>query len=285
MNVPQTGLDKRRDTVFEARVTSESGRHDIERLRTWKVSQETPDLNSQPGRITLSVPDEMALVKSIRLEGNSPLSVDERVRFELVQSMLESEDNFVFGSIADGHQQRRLGMVFRREQLSEICDSCGVAYQTRSDQLDFQLRSIALGQGYLAFCHRDDGEMTCLTDLCDGTASICLVHGTHVVDVASIGLADYDLASSDGAERFAVDLKTLVNHRQTVLMNNGISVPLAKLLLSGEGVDDRLRKTVQTYFPVGVSSPRLRDILLGATDVSPSEDLCLFLVALGLAVN
>ena len=176
-------------------------------------------------------------------------------------------------------------MILRRDRAAKVCESLGCDLQTDGDGLSFQLRSIGLGRGYLAFCQKEEAELVCLVDLARGVASICLVYGSDIVDVASLVTDTFDLANETGREQFAVDLKTVINYRQVTLSEIGISVPLSSLLLVGDQVDDDFRKIVQTYFPIGVRAPKVHDGFLAGVDLESTESLPLFLVALGLAVK
>jgi len=285
MSDNHTGIDRRGQIVLAATTASESGRITIERLQRLEGE---PDKNrdwTKSAGVTLAVPDHMAIVKSVRTEAGDESTAGDRLHFELAQSLLESEDNFVFAFQATGDDLRHLGMVLRRETASQLCESFGCDYGSCRDRLSFQLRSVGLGKGYLTFCKQEEGELICLTDLAGSVASICFVHGSNIVDTASLSMTEHDLTSVSGQDRFAIELKTIVNYKQAALMDAGICVPLSSLLFTGDNVNDAFRQAVQTYFPMGVNSPRLHDGFFGGIEDETLESWPLFLVALGLAVN
>ena len=285
MTNSNTGIDRRGDSITVATVGSESGRVTIERLQQLDAPPGSDPVRIDNGRVTLAVPGQKAIVKPVRLEVDDGLSTEDRLRFELAQSLLEGEDSFIFAHQYTGDDGRYLGMVFRREHTLQICESCGLDYESLGNRLSFQLRSIALGQGYLTFCRKEESELICLADLAGGAASICFIYGGNIVEVASLSIARDDLASQSGREQFAVNLKTIVNYKQAALMDAGICVPVSSLLFSGESVDDDFRRTVQVFFPAGVNQPRLHDGFLGDIADQTRPALPLLLVALGLAVN
>jgi hypothetical protein len=285
MNSATTGIDRRDQTILMATTEIDSGRIAITGLG--RVSMATTDQSEWPesGRVRLAVPESDAVVKPIVIESGDAADSEERIRFEMLSSMLEDEDQFLIATQPTGDDGRHLGMILRRDRAAELCASFGGNHDTDRDRLSFQLRSVGLGVGYLTFCRKEEAELVCLVDLAGDVASICLVHGNHIVDVASLATAPFDLDTESGREQFAVDLKTVINFRQVALTEAGISVPLSSLLLVGGSVDDDFRRIIQTYFPVGVRTPRIHDGFLSEALSESAESLPLFLVALGLAVN
>ena len=280
-----TGVDRRDRGTFVATTGSESGRTAIQSLR--QITEETDSPADWVGNagVRVAIPEPPAMVKSIRIAAGDEPPVEDRLRFEMSCSLLESADKFIFATQATGNDCRYLGMMLRRDRAARYCDSLGCDFESNGNRLSFQLRAIGLGLGYLTFCRKEEAELVCLTDLTSSAASICLVSGSHIVDVASLATADFDLQTEAGRERFAVDLKTIINFRQATLMEAGISVPVSSLLFAGDDVDDGFREIVGKYFPVGVKAPRMHDGFLAGLDIDDPELLTLFLVALGMAVN
>lgn len=281
----RTGLDLRSSAVYGATVNAGSGRFTIEWLiQPDDFGPEALELIAE-GELTLSIPNRLAIVKSVAIEPTDLPTPEDRIFFELAQSVLESEKSFLFLSQATGVDGRYLGTILRREHLPLICKAYDLNCERKADQPGFQLRSIALGKGYLAFCHQEEGELTCLVDLAGDDVSICFIQGGQIAEVGSLKNPGHDLTTPAGQEQLAIDLKTVVNFKQATLLDLGISIPLSSLLFFGEAVDDSFRKTVETYFPSGVSQPRFHDGLLKAGETIEPEAMPLFLVALGMAVN
>ena len=155
----------------------------------------------------------------------------------------------------------------------------------RRSQISHRARSIALGRGYLAVCDSRDDNLVVLADLAPDCASLCYVYNRQIVEVAAMPLGSYDLGSEVGRRRFGVDLRTLMNYKQSTLLDAGVSVPLTELLLTGEPVDDALLAAVRESFPIQVERPRLHDGFFGSVSDAVRGSLLLYLTALGLTVN
>jgi len=285
MSDRRIGVDLRGTDFLVVAARTESGRTVVESLnRSTAPPGNDLELAGHTG-VTLAVPDSRVLAKTIRLQIDDPTSEQDRLRFELAQSLLEGEDSFHFDFVATGRAGYHLGLAFRREHLAEIAHNHGFGTAFREGRLSFQSRAVALGRGYLTFGIGGDGDLVTLVDLDDDSASICFVYKRHIVGVASLALAGHDLAAENGRQRFAIDLKTVLNYRQATLLNTGISVPPAGLILCGDLVDDALQRTLHAYFPAGVTRPRLHEGFFSAVDNTAREALPLYLTALGLTVN
>jgi hypothetical protein len=249
-----------------------------------RSGQESSDFLGEGGTV-LSVPDSEVMVKLLCIGDENSESATDRLEFELAQCLLEDEENFEFRFHPVDDRGTYLGLVFRREALENLSLERGLPEHKEDGCFDFQLRSLALGRGYLTFCKKEEGELICLVDLSDAAASICLVHQQNVVDLAHLPLAGRDLSSEREQQRLAVDLKTMLNFKLSVLRDRGISQPLAALILSGEHVDAEFRRVAQGYFPMGVRPPQVHPGFLDESLKGASVSTELFLVALGLTVN
>lgn len=284
MSDRRTGIDQRGSGLFAVSLRNDDGRMVVDRLEANLGSlDERRDL-VQEGAVGLAVPDHLVMVKQIQLEGSFTGSLQDRVHFELAQSLLESEDEFHFDYLAVDGENRYLGMIVRREHIAAIVDRHTLGSLRADHRLSFQARAVALGRGYLAFCSSQDSDLTALVDLAGAAASVCFIYHRRIVDIAALSTG-CDLSSESSRERFAVDLKTLVNYRLSTLFQSGVSVPLGKLLLSGDAADDELFRKVQSYFPVGVDRPGMLEGYFSACGESTREALPMYLVALGLTVN
>jgi hypothetical protein len=284
MNERRTGIDLRGNRLFAASVRDEAGRLMVDRLEAGLASlDEKRDLVEQ-GEVTLAVPDRLVMVKRIQLEASFPGALEDRLHFELAQSLLESEETFHFDYLPIEGENRYLGMIIRQEHLTEMIERYHLEALHTEHRLSFRARAVALGKGYLTFGAGQDGDLTALADLAGETASICFIYHRRIVDIAALPFG-YEFVSDADRERFAVDLKTLVNYRLSRLFEAGVSVPLGRMLLCGDGVDSELLRVTQGYFPAGVEQPRLLDGYFSAGVEQARETLPRYLVALGLAVS
>jgi len=285
MSERRLGIDLRGSTFFVVTTQTESGRTVVESLNRSTAPPGTDLESADNTSITLAVPDRRVLAKTIRLQIDDPTPEPDRLRFELAQSLLEEDENFHLDFVATGRAGYHIGLAFRREHLAEIAHRHGLGAAFTDGRLSFQSRAVALGRGYLTFGIGGDSDLVTLVDPDEDSASICFVSRRHIVGVASLALAGHDLDTESGRKRFAVDLKTVLNYRQATLLDAGISVPPAGLILCGDVANDALQQTLQAYFPAGVTRPRLHEGFFRAVNDTAREALPLYLTALGLTVN
>jgi len=285
MSNRRIGIDQRGDSLLIATTVDESGRTTVLRLDRLHPSELNGGALVPEDSIALAVPDSQVMVKMVRVNPAGSISQSDRIRFELLQSVLESEDTFNFDSAPAGSADRRLGLIFRRQHISELTDRLGLRAALRENRLSFQSRAVALGKGYLTFGLEQNDPLIVLVDLAGDAASICFIYERKVADVASLSLSGHDLSGEPGLRRFAVDLKTIINYKQSMLLDAGISVPPARVLLSGEFLSDTVRDAVQSHFSVEVAGTRLNEGFFGALDSATRDSLPLYAAALGLTVN
>jgi hypothetical protein len=278
-----TGIDFQDGSLYTAAVDYAPGRPEIVALDSRDAAPASdPWLLS--GRVVVSVPDRGVIVKRLRPLGGGASETEDRQAFEMAQSLLEDESAFIFRFHATEVNGRTLGMAIRKELLGGLP---GVFGSSEGIEIDYRLRSLALGKGYLAFCERVDGDLICVADIARTAVSLCLIYRQNIVDVASLAHAYDNLSISDQQERLAIDLKTVVNYRLSSLVEAGLSQPISAMILSGEGISDSCRQTVQRYFPVGVRVPEVNPGFLSESLAkSPdAQSTGRYLVALGLAAN
>ena len=279
------GLDLRGEKILTASTRLESGRLVVERLDEVTSTEALISSLAEGVPVRLSVPNHQTMVKTVRLSESGSISLQDRLQFELAQSLLEDADAFQFDQVSSGVPERHLGFIWRKESLNELTQRLGLSGESETRPVSYRARSIALGRGFLAVCDGRDDNLIVLADLAGESASLCYLYNRHIVDVAVMPLGGYDLNADFGRRGFGVDLRTLMNYRQSTLLDAGISVPLAGLYLTGETVDDAMLVAVKESFPVAVSIPRPHEGFFGSLDDHTRATLPLYLTAVGLTVN
>ncbi len=276
------GLDVRSEGCRLAVVDTSAERPRVLALETVAPEAIAPHLVAAD-RVTRAVPDQAAIVKRLRSPGGEGREAQDRLTFELAQCLLDDASAFDFRFHPTADRRYVIAAAFRHQVLSELPEPSPAPLPN----CDHHLRSVAIGRAYLSFCRGVSGTLVAVVEVDSAGATLCLVHDNQISDVAAIRHGYDNLGAVDQQERLAIDLKTIVNFRLAALMDQGISQPLAGLVIYGERVDDDCRGAIQRYFPVGVSAPhlntgyfepeRLRDL--------PPAEASRYLVALGLAVN
>lgn len=280
-----TGIDPASGLWCRAVIDDDTGRPVITHLSEGHFSTHDLGDTEDPGRTVVAVPDTEVQVKRLHLTSPVEKGSRNRLMYELVQSVLEEEQAFVYDVHPAGNDGNWFGLIFRRRALEKLSLDCGLAGAEITPPPDYLPRSLSLGRAYLKFCRQEEGDLICLADLTPGAVSISFVSGGLIVDLASLALRKGDYSAPAEREQLAVDLKTIVSFRLSSLLDRGVSTPLSALILSGDGIDDEVREVVRTYFPVGVKAPAFNTGYLADSIRETTLNHERFLVALGLTVN
>jgi hypothetical protein len=235
--------------------------------------------------VIFSVPDNEVVAKNVRLSQADIWDRDLLARFELSQSLLDDENEFCFATLSTGQPNRCLGLVTRRRNLEQLTGSLLSSLNPAAWSPKYEMRAVALGKGYLNFCHPEQGELVCLADFGDNVASICFVSGGNIIGLAHLPPGQFDLNSERGLKKMAVEFKTVVNFRLPSLFEEGVTPPLSALIVSGDGSDPPVKSALEQHFQVPVTSPRIDRRFPGVDAAAVENPLEDYLVAMGLTVN
>jgi hypothetical protein len=231
--------------------------------------------------VTFSVPDSRVVVKSLHLPEGQPGDLTARARFEIEQALLDDPADYESDLLPGISEHRYLALIMRRSHIANIRQEihCEALPATPTP------RSIALARGYRAFCRTGGGDLICLADVVDNEISVAVLYRNKPAASAFLNLNGIDLTRETNCRQFAIELKTVVNFRLSALADQGVTVPLSRLLISGESVSDTAVAMLETLFPCGVRRPEFNMAYFENSDEVRGQlsDSCL--AALGLAVN
>lgn len=272
MNGQRLGIDPYGEYVVAVRVDHDGGRpvvRSAERLE----SADSAEVGT--ARCVCAVPDRDVIVKSLHVRSDQPLSQEDRARFEMAASLLDPESEFTIDLIPTAREHRVVGLAYRRRDR---------ATPPEGARVDGRMRAAALGMGYLAFGRIEPGDLLCLADIGIDAVSICLLYQKRIINLAHLSLNGFDPATERGCRQAAVELRTVVNFKLAELAEWGITVPLAKLILSGRCRDTALPEFTR-LFPSGVARPSLNEAYFDerARRSGIEPERCM--VALGLTVK
>lgn len=282
MSVVGFGIDRRGDLYHTAKVRSQSGRPVVEELIKQEQLQSGRIQFEKDCNVTCGVSDNLAVIKRLRVAETGPEDQCETGRFELIQSVLESEDQLHVSVLPTRVRHRVLGIAWHKGVLPylPVTES-----STSALSIDYHSRSAALGRGYLAFCRVGQGDLMAVVDVTVDCAALCLLYRRQVADIACFDCSPDMMTRSEGMKRFALDLKTVINDKLAALRSVGVSVPLSALVISGHGVNERFRQKLTEQFPVGVLAPDMHRGYFDSGVLESTQYLSDYLVALGLALN
>lgn len=276
------GIDRRGNSCYAVRVTESTGRPEVHSVVCHDDDHRPDDFLSDHDRVVLSVPDDLVQVKSLCLNHSDPIDIRARARFELAQSLLEPESEFLFDILITDESDQLLGLIYRYRRLEELQSEYGV---NNFNGVSYLIRAAALGRGYLAYARQVPGELVALVDFDGRLASICLIYRRRIVGLAHLATGHPDHASDEELSRMAAEFRTVLNFKLASLANQGVSLPLSELLLSGAGTDNRFQDMLKSHFPTGVGRPELNTGYFGDKVTAGDVPLSNYLVALGLIVN
>ncbi|MBD3403250.1 hypothetical protein GF420_10180 [candidate division GN15 bacterium] len=278
MTTDTVGIEQRGDNLLVARVHHDGGRRVVRTLARVRTDDASLEELSANARTVRAVPDTRVIVKSLLVPTGDPAPPKERGAFELATSLPEPEQAFSFDLLPTARPERWVGLAYRRTTLAEL-------FGPLADLPDsYRMRAAALASGWLAYCRSEPGDLICLAEVGPDGVSVCFIYQKRVISLTSLGAAPDILATEQGCKHLAIELRTIANFKLAELAEQGISVPLAKLILAGS-IEDGLMPHFTRLFPTGVVRPRLNEAFLQDRsqigDIAPES----FLVALGLTVD
>ncbi len=279
------GIDCGNGHFHLARVRRGAGWPQIRALARFESSHIKEHRLLTGGRLVLSVPDHLVMTREVTITDPGNFDGGVLAEFESTQSILDNSNQFRFECIPLGATSRYQASTVRRSVLEHLTRPLERAIPEVSGGVDYVLRSVALGRGYITFCRPSPEAFVCLADMHEGTISICFVYQAMIVGLTHLATDRFDLDSDAGLEKMAVEFRTLVNFKLASLSESGVSIPLTSLLLSGEKAGDRARSMLQKFFSVELDTPHLGSSFFPDPDATSGVPVEKYLVALGLATG
>ena len=279
MKAGQLGLDHRGPEWRLAGVSYDAGRPQIMSLLQTGDNSLIDDQLAGARAVALAVPDDQVMVKSLFLPEEEPGTVRERGLFELAAGLLEPQAHFSFEMIATAQPERFLGLIYRKRLLDQLQDGLPL-----SDSCSHRMRAAALGSGYLNFCRPESGDLIAVIDLSGNPIPICLIYRKRMAALTSISNG-FGFTTEADQRRLAIELKTIINFRLSALSEEGVTVPLSRLVLCGSFVTPGLIASFASFFPTGVTEAVVNPAFIESSVSPEAGSASNYLVALGLAVG
>ncbi len=274
------GIDNRDGTYFVARVEHQAGRPDIKALIRFDAEHFNGHHLLEGSKIVISIPDNQTMIKQIQMHADT--NILEKVQFELETALLDDADNFFFDIIQTNLNNHYVGLTIRKELTSKLIDP----FVKQNGDLSFStagvMRAAALARGFLIYCTQSGGEFSAVIDFGKNSASIAFIYQQQIVDLSGLSLNEDYFSTNENFHKLIIELKTLLNYKSATLLDKGISVPLSKLFVIGEHLDDSLLKTLSENLKIETTRPEINRGFI--TDRKENKDIPLdkYLVALGL---
>jgi len=278
------GIDHRSGHYYLARVRHEASGHEVISLDTIAESDMQKDLVRAGEPVILAVPDNQVVVKNLRIHDEGRWEARHLAQFELSMSLLDDENEFCFAILPTRDANHCLGLMTRRRNLARIGNSLfpsGVGVADVSPK--YEMQAVALGKGYINFCHPKGGDLVCLVDFGNDAASICIVLKHKIIDVACLSMDGFYPDQEQGLNKMAIEIRTVVSFRLASLFHSS-APPLSALHISGNVRDSSIGNVLEQHFQITVTTPKVNEQLLAASSVGVRSGLEKYLVAMGLAV-
>lgn len=273
------------DTLYTARVENDGTRWKVTSLAASADDIDGEALDS--GRLFFGVATHLAVVKKITVPRSSSPYAAEAAEFEMAQSLLEEPDQFYYETLAlddAGGCRRFLVVAYHRPEIDRLIQT----YQeTLRKPSGFKLDAVALAAGYHAFCRREPGELQVLADLETDRAVVAILHRGKTYAVDYLHMAPGEKLSPAAIRKMAAEFKMMLSFHLAGLFQDGVSVPLSRIVLSGTYARDPLVVTaLKEHFTAEIALPHFHEGYFqpAATTIErhPPER---FLIPLGLAVE
>ncbi len=283
-SIVKIGLDLRDDLIYAARVKNGVARPEIKALIRLKREFPLEHRLLENGDIVIGISDELAMIKHIYVPQDAQYNKNELGKFEMIQSLLEDESNFQFETINTAYDNDILGYIVRKNSLENISESFN-SDLLKNKKLKYCLRSLALANGYIAFCHRDAGDLICLADISNSIISICFIYKSQPIELTYLDINNLDQEKDDFPDKFALEFKTIINFKLASIFEKGITLPLSTLNITGEKADQNLIIAMQKYFNIEIAQPKINSGFF--TDPSQINKIPIhnYLISLGLSVE
>lgn len=279
------GVDLRDNVYYTARVLHGTGRLQVKAL----IRYEKDHLGDQPllnnGKIIISVPESKTIVKKIKLNDLKIEDYKNRACFEILQSLPDNPDDYCCEILETGIKGTYLGLAAYNKDLETSIIDPFIKAANLYEKPGAQARGIALGKGYITFCHQEGGDLAALVDIYGKMVSICFVFKRNIVSIANMQLKKADLTNEVDLNSFAVELKTLINFHLNSIFYDNVTLPLSAVLISGLDSLPLAMPILNKYFQVKVGQPRLNHGYFAEPEKMTDVPIEKYLVALGLTIN
>lgn len=242
---------------------------------------------AREGRLFFNVPERMAILKAILARTGSPIEAADIVQFEMAQSLLDSPEMYYFDALplCDRPGGRRyISVAYPRRAVDLLIADYHRQMRRPSG---FKLNAVAMVDAYLKFCQPEPGDLQLLADLEADTVSLAIVYQRKLRAIGWLDIKLGDTITPGTARTLAVECKLVTGYYLNQLLDDGIGVPLSRVILSGQYADDALIQTsLSDQMAAEIILPPFNPgyFQLENQDEMPSH-LEKFMIPLGLAVE
>ncbi|UCD18488.1 MAG: hypothetical protein JSV44_06160 [Candidatus Zixiibacteriota bacterium] len=227
-----------------------------------------------------SVPESDVIIKRVVLPDEKYLDPRKLAVFEFSAMLLDDPDRYYIEvhDLIGGKEKLVVG-------YHQNCIDQQVSFFSERliKPAGFKLRSLALADGYRYFCNPEGGELICLVDITANRASYCFLRDNRPALLGSLrGRKVESGGESNYHGKFIIDLAATLQFQASALFKSGHSVPLSRILVSGNPVSEELLTQIEQRLNVSTGFPSPKTALFRSAVVPEAGR---YLVSLGLTVD
>ena len=257
-------------------------------VTSFLTSDDNPNGDSlDSGQLIFNVNEKLAIVKNIDIKTAGGFKVDDLVRFELSQALLDAPSEYYYDALLIGEKngnRRFLTIAYHRRDIDRQIDEYSRHLRKPTG---FRLNSVALARGYLTFCEHGSEELQILIDIdSDGGIMTTLYKGSiYGINRLTTEIRENDLEQQ--ALLLAREIKMTIAYQLARLVQDDIAVNPDRLIVSGKLADNNaLIEPLKNYLNLDVDRPRFNLSLFNPTATTIDKySPTMFLIPLGLAVT
>ncbi len=225
-----------------------------------------------------SIADNLVMVKEVSIANPDADDLEEQIKFELKHSLPEDPQQFCYDTIATNQKNRFICLLTRKTVLSDMLAQ-------EKNISGFKMRAVALGLGFLRYCHNQTSGLICLTDFSDRRASLCFINEKRIVALGHFDWQRLTSGSDRDMFRLAAELKTFLNFKHNSLCKHYQDVELESLYICGHLFTDRDIEILERKLGLKIGEPEIMPSRLSDSVSETGLSAIDFLVALGLTTE
>ncbi len=239
------------------------------------------------GQLFFGVNNSLAVLKKIQIKKNPSADPADMAQFEIAQSLLDPPDSFYYDMVplnGTGGYQRFLSIAYHKREIDRLAESYEQQLRKPSG---FKLYAAALADGYRAFCRREPGDLQVLIDIEADVITMAVLYKNTLHAARSLETRPGDTITSATARTLAAEFKMMLSFDLSELFQEGITVPLSRIIVSGAHArDDLVLAALRESFATEIARPHFEEgyfqpVAETITRYHPEQ----FLIPLGLAVT
>ncbi len=272
-------------TIHAARVENDGARLIVTSLLATDDNFNRDTLES--GRLFFGVDERLAVIKKVWVRKTSLLEATELARFELTQALLDPPDLFYYDFLPleekNGYR-RFLAVAYHRREVDAVIEEYTRRLRKPSG---FKLDALALAAGYLTFCRVLPGDLQVLVDLESDRVTLAVLYKRSLCALGRLEQAPGETMTITDANSLAVELKMKLEYLLAELFDEGITVPVARVIISGTYArHDFMRAALAEHISSEIALPEFHAGYFQPASEEPFRHQPeAFLIPLGLAVE